>query len=149
MLCLQCKAELSVGYLNTHRHNQHVVVQGVRSGHTQAHTQTHTHAQPRKWWCGGVAGNNTWVVTTSVISQCRFRSLFYERTQDARDMDVSASSSRTAAKPSGGRKRKGKTPTGVCGINSTGKLAGRACCQVDWCCNCTRHSTCLTLGPSA
>ena len=31
----------------------------------------------------------------------------------------------------------------------SGKLAGQARCQVDWCCNCTRNSTCLMLGPSA
>ena len=57
--------------------------------------------------------------------------------------------SRMSAKPSGGRKRKGKTPMGFSGIHSTNKWSGQARRCVDWCCNCTRHSTCLTLGLSA
>ena len=80
---------------------------------------------------------------------CRFPSPFSERTWDSQAMDGSASSSRMAAKPSGGRKRKGKTPTGFSGIHSTSKWSGQARRCVDRCCNCTRHSTCLTLGLSA
>ena len=48
-----------------------------------------------------------------------------------------------------GRKSKEEIPTGVSGINSAGKSAGQARNQVDWCCNCTWHSTCSTLSPSA
>ena len=63
-------------------------------------------------------------------------------------MAVSALSSRMAAQTSGGRKSKRKNPTVFSGTHSTGKSAGWECHQVDRCCNCTRHSTCLILGPS-
>ena len=63
-------------------------------------------------------------------------------------MAGSALSTRTVAQTLGGRKRKGKTTTGFFGTHSTGKSAGRARRQVDWCCNCTRNSNCLTLGQS-
>ena len=57
-------------------------------------------------------------------------------------------SSKTAAQPSGGLKSKGETPTGCFGTTSMGKSGRRAHQQVDRCCNCTQHSTSLTLGPS-
>ena len=67
-----------------------------------------------------------------MLSRCRFRYPFYKRTRDAQAMGGSVSPSRTAAKPSAGIKREGKTPTGVSGIRSTVKSAGRARRQVDW-----------------
>ena len=54
----------------------------------------------------------------------------------------------TAAGPSGGRKRKGETPTGDFGIGSTvGRPSRRVREMVERCCSCTRHSTCSTTGP--
>ena len=95
-----------------------------------------------------MAGDGTWVGATDVLSRCIFQSPFSKLTRDTQDMDGIASSYRTAVKPSGGRKRKVKTPTGVSGTHSTGKSDGQARRQVDWCYNCTRHSICLTLGLS-
>ena len=43
-----------------------------------------------------------------MLSRYKVQSPFSERTQDARDMDGSASSYRTAAKPSGERKGRAK-----------------------------------------
>ena len=48
----------------------------------------------------------------------------------------------------GEKKRKDKTPIGGSSIVSIGKSGRRARSQVDWCCNCNRQSTCLTLVPS-
>ena len=84
-----------------------------------------------------------------MLPWCRFRHPSSRLTRDTQAMDGSASSYRTAVKPSGGRKRKVKTPMRVSGMHSIGKLDGQARLQVDWCYNFTRHSTCLTLGLSA
>ena len=59
------------------------------------------------------------------------------------------SQSATAAGPSGGRKRKGETPTGGFSIFSTvSHPIQQAQEMVEWCCSCTRHSACATTGPS-
>ena len=44
--------------------------------------------------------------------------------------------------------KEGQNSYGSFGTSSTGKSSGRAHIQVDWCCNCTWHSTCLALSPS-
>ena len=56
-----------------------------------------------------------------------------------------------AAGPSGGRKRKGETPTEGFGIGSTVSPPTSRWVQelVKRCCICTRHSTCSTTDPSA
>ena len=68
--------------------------------------QTHTHLRGK--WCVGGAGDGTWVGETGVLSRCRFQASFSERTRDAWAMDGSASSSRTADKPLGGKKGRAK-----------------------------------------
>ena len=53
------------------------------------------------------------------------------------------------AGPLGGQKRKGETPMGEFGTGSMVNLSIREAREmVDWCCRCTRHSTCSTTGPS-
>ena len=54
-----------------------------------------------------------------------------------------------AARPSGGQKGKGETPTGEFGIGSTVSHSSRQVRElVVRCCSCTRHSTCSTTGLS-
>ena len=65
-------------------------------------------------------------------------------------MAVGVSRLSTAAGPSGGRKRKGETPTGDFGTISTVICSSRrARDMVERCSSCTRHSTCSTTGPSS
>ena len=65
-------------------------------------------------------------------------------------MSSGVSGDSTAAGPSGGRKRKGETPTEGFGIGSTVvRPKSRQVLElVDQCCSCTQDLTCSTTGPS-
>ena len=112
------------------------------------HTHTHTHTSPCK--CGLRRAKGRRLCASGVISPCENPAMISDWIRDGRAMAGGVSRSATAAKPSGGRKRKGETPTGGFGMVSTVSCPSRQAREtVERCCNCTRHSTCSTTGPSA
>ena len=111
------------------------------------HTHTHT---PLRACCGRVDASSKWVCVAGGPSWCRFQSPISDQTHDSQAMVSGVSSLKKSAQPSGGRKKKGKTPTGGSGMYSTGKQksGGISRQKVDQYCRCTRHSTFSVLGSS-
>ena len=88
---------------------------------------------------------------SGVNSRCKIPTAISGWSRDVRAIAGGVPGYSMAARPLGGQKRKGETPTEGFGIGSTVSCptSRRVRELVKRCCGCTRHSTCSTAGPSA
>ena len=99
--------------------------------------------------CGPRSAKGRRLCASGVSYQCESPSAISDRSRGGRAMAGGMSRYSTAARPSGGRKSKGETPTGEFGTGSTVSRSSRRVRKlVEKCCSCTRHLTCSTTGPS-
>ena len=109
------------------------------------HTLTRT---PRcKWGLWRAKGRRLCV--SGVSSRCKIHAEISYWSRDGRAIAGGVSGYSTAARPSGGRKRKGENPTGEFSTGYTVSCSSRQVRElVKWCCSCTRHLICSTTVPS-
>ena len=87
--------------------------------------------------------------TSGVSSRCDSPAAISDQSRDGQAMAGGALRLSTTAGPSGGRKRKGETPTEEFCTSSTVSFSSQQAQEmVERYCSCTLHSTCSTTGPS-
>ena len=115
---------------------------------THTHTYIYTHTPRCKCVLRRDKGRR--LCASGVSSWCKNPAAISNWIRDGQAMAGGVSIYLTAAGPLGGQKRKGETPTGEFGTNSTVSRSSRQAREmVERCCSFTRHSGCSTTGPSA
>ena len=137
-------------HAHTHTHTTHTHTHTHTHIHTHIHTHTHIYTHTPRCKCGLRRAKGQQLCVSGVSPWCKSPDAISDWRRDRRAMARGVSSYLTVAGPSGEEKRKGGTPTGEFRTSSTVSYSSQQAREmVKQCCNCTRHSTCSTTGPSA